>query len=77
MAAKYYEQAKKEMEEKKHNVTYAYRYGTTLKEYAVILKKIGNNEESIKYSSKSQQITNSVEVNEVYTTPFGANCKAP
>jgi hypothetical protein len=77
MAAKYYEQAKKEMESKRHHVADAYRYAVILKELAVIEKNLGNNAASAKYLSKAESIFKTVEKSEVYTTPFGAYCKSP
>jgi tetratricopeptide (TPR) repeat protein len=77
IAAKYYEQAIKEMEERNHDVTDAYRYAIILKEYALILKKIGNSADSITYYSKSEAMLKTVEKSEIYTAPFGAYCKAP
>lgn len=76
-AVKYYKQAITEMESKNHNISDAYRYAVTLKEYASNLDKLGNPSESKIKSSKSEEILKEAQKTEVYTTPFGVGCNTP
>ena len=54
-----------------------YRYAVTLKELSVIQKTLGSNIVSNKYLAKAKTIFIKADKSDVYTTPFGAYCKAP